>query len=98
MAADDVKAGQGREDGDHQGKGGQADVVGHRYRHGKSQHADEMHRPYSAAQGDRCGGEPDPARSPARAAYPPAKIECRIRRKAGAQNGQSDEIRIIMFR
>jgi hypothetical protein len=94
-ATDDVKADAGYEDRHQERKGGQSGVVGHRYRHDEGEHADEVHRPYSASHRDRSRYQPDATRNSLGGPRVPAKVEGGVRREAGDQNGQSHEIRIV---
>ena len=71
------------------------DVVGHRYRHDEGEHADEVHRPYSASHCDRSRYQPDATRKSLGGPHVPAETEGGVRREGGDQNGQSDEIRIV---
>src|SRR3984893_17993301 len=95
LATDYVKAAAGYEDRHQERKGGQPDVVGHRYRHDEGEHADEVHRPYSASHCDRSRYPPDATRKPPGGPHVPTEIEGGVRREGGDQNGQSDEIRIV---
>src|ERR1700731_3124180 len=95
LATNYVKAAAGYEDRHQERKGGQPDVVGHRYRHDEGEHADEVHRPNSASHCDRSRYQPDATRKSLGGPHVPAETEGGVRREAGDQNGQSDEIRII---
>jgi hypothetical protein len=95
LLADDVKAAAGHQDRDRERKGGQSDVVGHRYRHAEGEHGDEVHRPYSAPHRDRGRREPRATRKSAGVPHVPAEIERGVGRHTGDQNGQRDEIRIV---
>src|SRR5712664_2461930 len=94
-ATDDVKAAAGSEDRHHEGKDGQSDVVGHRYRHFEGEHGDEVHRPYAAAHCDRGRHQPHATRKSPGGPDAPAEIEGGVRRKEGDENGQSNEIGIV---
>src|SRR5260221_14264630 len=74
-ATDDVKADAGYEDRHQERKGGQSGVVGHRYRHDEGEHADEVHRPYSASHRDRGGHEPCPTCKSSGGPYVLAEVE-----------------------
>src|ERR1700694_1909893 len=95
LATDDVKGAAGYEDRHYERKGGQSDLVGHRYRHDEGEHGDEVHRPYSASHSDRGRHQPHATRNSSGGRYAPAEIEGGVRRKGGDQNGQRDEIRIV---
>src|SRR5258707_4678665 len=69
LATDDVKAAAGYEDRHQKRKGGQSDVVGHRYRHNEGEHADEVHRPYSASHCDSSRYQPDATRKSLRSCH-----------------------------
>src|SRR5260370_17021165 len=62
LATNDVKAAAGYEDRHHERKGSQSDIVGHRCRHDEGEHADEMHRPYSASHCERGSDQPPATR------------------------------------
>jgi hypothetical protein len=91
----DVKADAGYEDRYHERKDGQSDVVGHRYRHDKREHGDEVHRPYSASHCQRGSHQPHATRESPGGGHVPTEIEGSVRHQAGDQNRQSDEIRIV---
>src|SRR5436309_7384190 len=95
LATDDVKAAAGGEDRHHEGKDGQSDVVGHRYRHFEGEHGDEVHRPYAAAHWDRGSHQPHATRKSPGGPHAPAEIEGGVRREGGDENGQSNEIGIV---
>src|ERR1700737_4463674 len=95
LATNDVKAAAGYEHRHHERKGGQSDVVGHRCRHDEGEHADEVHRPYSASHCDRGSHQPHATRKSPGGLHMPTEIEGGIRGQGGDQNGQSDEIRIV---
>ena len=94
-ATDDVKAAAGYQDRHHEGKGGQADVVGHRCRHDEGEHGDEVHRPYAASHCDRGRRQPHATRESSGRRHAPAEIEGGVRREGSDQNGQGNEIRIV---
>src|SRR3546814_9895048 len=62
-ATDDVEAADRDQDRQHEGKDGQADIVGHRHRQHEGEHGDEVHRPYAASHGERGHRQPDALRS-----------------------------------
>src|SRR5713101_3619365 len=95
LATDDVKAAAGYEGRHHEGKDGQSDVVGHRYRRFEGEHGDEVHRPYSASHRDRGRRQPHATRKSTCGSHVPAEIEGGVRRETGDQNGQHDEIWIV---
>src|ERR1700730_18398521 len=95
LATNDVKADAGYQDRYHERKNGQSDVVGHRYRHDEREHGDEVHRPYSAPHRKRGSYQPRATRESPGGPQVPTEIEGGVRREAGNQNGQSDEIRIV---
>src|SRR4030088_2683568 len=95
LATDDVKAAAGYKDRYHERKGGQSDVVGHRYRHAEGEHGDEVHRPYSASHCDRGRHQPHATRKSPGGPPVPAEIEGGVRRERGDQRGPRDEIRIV---
>src|ERR1700730_12650602 len=95
LATDDVKAAAGYKDRNHERKDGQSDVVGHRYRHAEGEHADEVHRPYSASHCDRGRHQPHATCNSAGVRHATAEIEGGIRCKDGDHNGQRDEMRIV---
>src|SRR5258708_6274051 len=80
-ATDDVKAAAGYEDRHQQRKGGQSDVVGHRYRHDEGEHADEVHRPYSASHRDRGSHQPHATPKSPGGSHMPTEIEGGVRRE-----------------
>jgi len=94
-ATDDIKPATGYEHRHHEGKGGQADVVGHRCRHGEGEHGNEVHRPYAAPHRDSGCRQPHATRESPGSRHTPAEIEGGVRRKGGDQNGQRHEIRIV---
>src|SRR5258708_23415833 len=93
LATDDVKAAAGYEDRHHERKGGQSDVVGHWCRHDKSEHADEVHRPYSASHCERGSHQPHATYKSPGGPQVRTEIEGGVRRETGDQDRQSDEIR-----
>src|SRR6267378_7082557 len=80
LATNDVKAAAGYEDRHHERKDGQSDVVGHWCRHDKGEHADEVHRPYSASHCDRSRYQPNATRKSPGGSRVPAEIEGGVRR------------------
>src|SRR5258708_4188187 len=95
LATNDVKAAAGYDNRHHERKGRQSDVVGHRYRHDEGEHGDEVHRPYSASHCNRGSHQPRATCKSPGGPHMPTEIEGGVRREAGDQNGQSDEIRIV---
>src|SRR5438445_7909649 len=83
LATDDVKAAAGHEDRHQERKSGRSDVVRHRYRHDESEHADEVHRPYSASHCNRSRYQPDAPRKSPGGPHVPAEIESGVRREGG---------------
>src|SRR5437879_8379779 len=79
LATDDVKAAGGCEDRHHEGKDGQSDVVGHRYRHFEGEHGDEVHRQYAASHCDRGRDKPNATLESPGGPTPPAEIASGVR-------------------
>src|SRR5216684_3208986 len=75
LATNDVKAAAGYDHRHHERKGGQSDVVGHRYRHDEGEHGDEVHRPYSASHCDRGSHQPHATRKSPGGSHMPTEIE-----------------------
>src|SRR5258708_31718607 len=87
LATDDVKAAASYKDRYHERKGGQSDVVGHRYWHAEGEHGDEVHRPYSASHCDRGRHEPRATRKSPGRPHVPAEIEGGVGRDRRDHNG-----------
>src|SRR6266853_3211745 len=98
LATEDVEAAAGHDDRHHERDDGQADVVGYRHRHDEGEHADEMHRPYSASHRDRGRHQPYAAREAAGDPRVSAEIEGGVRGEGGDEGGENDEIRIMRSR
>ena len=94
-ATDNVEAAARGQDRQHEGKDGQADIVGHRHRQHEGEHGDEVHRPYAASQGERGRREPDAVRGSLGQRHVSAEIQGRVRREASDQDGQGNEVRIV---
>lgn len=82
--------------GDQQRKQGNAMVVADVQRCAEGQHADEMHRPDAAAQGERTDPTPQFATARAAAAADPlGQRQGGERRRAGDQVGKNDQQRVV---
>src|SRR3979490_2972878 len=95
LATDDVKGAARYEDRQYERKGGQSDVVGHRYGRDEGEHADEAPRPYPPPLGDRRRNQPHARRKSPGGRNTPPQVEGGVRREGGDENGKSDEIRIV---
>src|SRR5258708_36258362 len=86
LATNDVKAATGYDNRHHERKGGQSDVVGHRYRQDEGEHGNEVHRPYAASHYDSGRRQPHATSEASGRRHAPAENEGGGKCKGGDQN------------